>query len=140
MKQLNYLKVYIASIIVLSSNLFAYQASDNNDANDNGNEKNVAIGKNAYAKTNSNAYGSTAIGNDANATGNNALAIGSQSEASVLQATAIGPNAKALNQGAVAIGGNTTASGVGAMAFGATAESTARGSIALGNGSMQPLH
>ena len=127
-------KILILSCIALmSEGLYAYEASDDNSSNDTGFSKNTAIGKNAYAKTYNNKYGSTAIGNEANATGNSALAIGSNAEATgQWNTTAVGASAKATANNATAFGTRAEASGETSMALGFDSNASGKGAVAIG--------
>ena len=78
--------------------------------------------------------GATALGNDAYAEGERALAIGSGSRAIGLDAIAIGTGSQGEANGtdAIAIGQQTLARGMFTTAVGSYSEATAEGAVALG--------
>jgi autotransporter adhesin len=76
-------------------------------------------------------YRSNTTGPAAQATGTNALAMGSNAQGSGADAVAIGTNAQATQSGAIAIGMNAASTGANAIAIGSNALAT--GSVAVGN-------
>lgn len=94
----------------------------------------LAVGAGAYADG---TMGATALGNDAYAEGERALAIGSGSRAIGLDAIAIGTGGtgsqgEANGTNAIAIGQQTLARGMYTTAVGSYSEATAQGAVALG--------
>lgn len=91
----------------------------------------LAVGAGAYADG---TMGATALGNDAHAEGERALAIGSGSRATGLDAIAIGTGAQGEANGtnAIAIGEQSHAVGMYTTAVGSYSEATAEGAVALG--------
>ncbi len=76
---------------------------------------------------------------DAKATGENAIALGNQSDssgASALNAIALGTNAAATEESAVSVGTKAEAKGRNAMALGNGASASAADSVAIGSGSV----
>ena len=71
----------------------------------------------------------------AQATGNNAVAIGQNSKATKDDTIALGTNSKSTNTYTVALGRNTEAAGQRSMAFGNEAKATANDTIAFGSSS-----
>ena len=71
----------------------------------------------------------------AQATGNNAVAIGQNSKATKDDTIALGTNSKSTNTYTVALGRNTDAAGQRSMAFGNEAKATANDTIAFGSSS-----
>lgn len=95
----------------------------------------LAVGAGAYADG---TMGATALGNDAYAEGERALAIGSGSQAIGLDAIAIGTGSQGEANGtnAIAIGEQTLARGMFTTAVGSYSEATAQGAVALGMNSV----
>lgn len=91
----------------------------------------LAVGAGAHADG---TMGATALGNDAYAEGERALAIGSGSRAIGLDAIAIGTGSQGEANGtnAIAIGEQTLARGMFTTAVGSYSEATAEGAVALG--------
>ncbi|WP_294025548.1 S-layer homology domain-containing protein [uncultured Megasphaera sp.] len=91
----------------------------------------LAVGAGAHADG---TMGATALGNDAYAEGERALAIGSGSRAIGLDAIAIGTGSKGEANGtnAIAIGEQSHAKGMYTTAVGSYSEATAEGAVALG--------
>ncbi|WP_337616836.1 YadA-like family protein [Acidaminococcus timonensis] len=91
----------------------------------------LAVGAGAYADG---TMGATALGNDAYAEGERALAIGSGSRAIGLDAIAIGTGSQGEANGtnAIAIGQQTLAGSMYTTAVGSYSEATAEGAVALG--------
>ena len=91
----------------------------------------LAVGAGAHADG---TMGATALGNDAYAEGERALAIGSGSRAIGLDAIAIGTGSQGEANGtnAIAIGEQTLARGMYTTAVGSYSEATAKGAVALG--------
>ena len=91
----------------------------------------LAVGAGAHADG---TIGATALGNDAYAEGERALAIGSGSRAIGLDAIAIGTGSQGEANGtnAIAIGEQTLARGMYTTAVGGYSEATAEGAVALG--------
>lgn len=91
----------------------------------------LAVGAGAYADG---TMGATALGNDAYAEGERALAIGSGSRAIGLDAIAIGTGSQGEANGtnAIAIGEQSHAVGMYTTAVGSYSEATAQGAVALG--------
>ncbi|MDD6569348.1 MAG: YadA-like family protein, partial [Acidaminococcus sp.] len=91
----------------------------------------LAVGAGAHADG---TIGATALGNDAYAEGERALAIGSGSRAIGLDAIAIGTGSQGEANGtnAIAIGGQSHAVGMYTTAVGSYSEATAQGAVALG--------
>jgi len=91
---------------------------------------NVAIGTNAGIGVASNA--TTSIGYNAQASADNAIAMGNTAIADSADAVAIGTNSTATGGRAVAIGAGNTASGNGAVAIGDPNTATGNGAVASG--------
>ena len=91
----------------------------------------LAVGAGAYADG---TMGATALGNDAHAEGERALAVGSGSRATGLDAIAIGTGSQGEANGtnAIAIGEQSLARGIYTTAVGSYSEATAEGAVALG--------
>ncbi len=91
----------------------------------------LAVGAGAYADG---TMGATALGNDAYAEGERALAVGNGSRAIGLDAIAIGTGSQGEANGtnAIAIGEQSHAAGMYTTAVGSYSEATAEGAVALG--------
>ena len=91
----------------------------------------LAVGAGAHADG---TMGATALGNDAYAEGERALAVGNGSRAIGLDAIAIGTGSQGEANGtnAIAIGEQTLARGMFTTAVGSYSEATAEGAVALG--------
>lgn len=91
----------------------------------------LAVGAEAYADG---TMGATALGNDAHAEGERALAVGNGSRATGLDAIAIGTGSQGEANGtnAIAIGEQSHAVGLYTTAVGSYSEATAEGAVALG--------
>jgi autotransporter adhesin len=96
-----------------------------NGATASGSATSIGIGLNARATT----FHTTAVGENAEASGQSALAIGRDVKASGLNSTALGTLATASNTGAVAAGYSTNASGVAAVALGSEAQASQWGGL-----------
>ena len=90
----------------------------------------TAVG--AGTKTSPEGY-STAIGNEANASGRGSAAMGNGASSSGTDSVAIGHLANASKDSATAVGERATASNTSASAYGIQAQATAERSIALGS-------
>ena len=91
----------------------------------------TAVG--AGTKTSTEGY-STAIGNEANASGRGSAAMGNGASSSGTDSVAIGHLANASKDSAVAVGERATASNASASAYGNQAKATGEESVALGFG------
>ena len=87
----------------------------------------TTVGKNSQA-----ALFGTAVGMNAQATGNQSTTVGVNSEASGSNSAAIGLGAKATKTDAIAMGTNSQATGINTTALGAYAEATDQYGIAVG--------
>ena len=88
----------------------------------------IAIGERANAtKANGIAIGSTALASEINA-----IAMGFNSNSSGENSTAIGNSSVASKQGSIALGQNTESSGADSVAIGSVAKATADNTVALG--------
>ncbi|MFZ7237027.1 YadA-like family protein [Avibacterium gallinarum] len=115
-----------------------------NKANASGDQA-VAIGSNTVARESSTALGlqaqatgntALAVGAVAKAEGNNSMAVGQYSQAVGASSTAVGPGALAGKNNAVALGYLAKATGGGALALGYGAQATVAGAVALGENSV----
>ena len=90
------------------------------DAEASGGGWNLAIGSNAHAIANGylNRGNAIAIGSDAQATGQRAMAIGANAEATQGQGVAIGSGTKSIGAQSTAIGNDVVATGMSAIAIG----------------------
>ncbi|WP_249357472.1 YadA-like family protein [Mannheimia varigena] len=105
---------------------------DQNKLNDGATGVNsIAIGPNATAAD----QGAIALGTNSNANGNGALSLGVSTVSTGTQATAVGHGANASFEGATAIGRQTLADKGDATAVGSNANATAEKATALGVGS-----
>ena len=87
----------------------------------------ATVGKNSQA-----ALFGTAVGMNAQATGNQSTTVGVNSEASGSNSASIGLGAKATKTDAIAMGTNSQATGINTTALGAYAEATDQYGIAVG--------
>lgn len=87
----------------------------------------TTVGKNSQA-----ALFGTAVGMNAQATGNQSTTVGVNSEASGSNSVAIGLGAKATKTDAIAMGTNSQATGINTTALGAYAEATDQYGVAVG--------
>ena len=87
----------------------------------------TTVGKNSQA-----ALFGTAVGMNAQATGNQSTTVGVNSEASGSNSASIGLGAKATKTDAIAMGTNSQATGINTTALGAYAEATDQYGIAVG--------
>ena len=76
--------------------------------------------------------GPTAIGKEANATGNYSVALGKESEASKSYTVAIGKGGKALKSSAVALGDGAKAEHSNSVALGSDAQTTRSNEVSVG--------
>ena len=123
----------------LAQNGIHYFSVNPADGNRNKNYKNdgavgvdsLAVGAGAHADGR---MGATALGNDAHAEGERALAVGNGSRATGLDAIAIGTGyqGEANGTNAIAIGEQSHAVGMYTTAVGSYSEATAKGAVALG--------
>lgn len=105
---------------------------DNNYDNDGAvGTDSLAVGAGAHADG---SMGATALGNDAVANGERALAVGNGSKATGLDAIAIGTGSDGESNGtnAIAIGNQSHAKGMYTTTVGGFSEATAQGAVALG--------
>lgn len=115
---------------------FSVKPEDDNRARNYNNDgavgnDSLAVGAGAYADG---TMGATALGNDAVADGERALAVGNGSKATGLDAIAIGTGSQGEANGtnAIAIGEQSHAVGMYTTAVGSYSEATAQGAVALG--------
>lgn len=123
LNNLSYFESQAAKISLIDS----YRGAGVEPANTNSQFDSTAIG-NGATTTNQQA---TAVGYNSTVDGKYATAIGTDTVAAALRATAVGYNAKAKESGATALGGETTALYEG-TALGARAQALGRASIAIG--------
>jgi len=92
--------------------------------------KSIAIGDNADSSTSNEAI---AVGSQSEASGYRSTAIGTDSQSSVNNSIAIGTNASATGENSIAIGDNSSASAQNATALGHNANATQANTVILGD-------
>lgn len=108
--------------------------SDGKNADASG-DQSTALGQDALASgkdSTATGHGSKATGDQSTANGQGALASGTNSKADGQNAQATGENSTALGQGALASGKNSTTTGQGSKATGESSTANGQGSIASG--------